>query len=41
VALGVAGVAQVDNRLKVLVPVPVDELQTRINQGDRSAGRTV
>jgi osmotically-inducible protein OsmY len=34
VALGVAGVAQVDNRLKVLVPVPVDELQSRINHGD-------
>jgi osmotically-inducible protein OsmY len=34
VALGVAGVAHVDNRLKVLVPVPVDELQSRINHGD-------
>jgi osmotically-inducible protein OsmY len=34
VALGVAGVAQVDNRLKVLMPVPVDELQSRINHGD-------
>jgi osmotically-inducible protein OsmY len=41
VALGVGGVSEVDNRLKVLVPVPVDELQTRITQGDGPAGRAV
>lgn len=41
VALGVAGVARVDNRLKVLVPVPADELESRINQGDGRAGRAV
>jgi osmotically-inducible protein OsmY len=34
VALGVAGVSRVDNRLKVLVPVPADELESRISRGD-------
>jgi osmotically-inducible protein OsmY len=41
VALGVAGVAQVENRLKVLVPVAPDDLDRRINEGDDAARRAV
>jgi osmotically-inducible protein OsmY len=43
VALGVAGVSHVDNRLKVLVPVSPDDVPRRpsINAGDRPAGRVV
>jgi osmotically-inducible protein OsmY len=41
VALAVAGVERVDNRLKVLVPVPLDELQSRISGGDGPARRAV
>jgi osmotically-inducible protein OsmY len=42
-ALGVAGVAQVHNRLKVLVPVSPDDIPRRpsISAGDRPAGRAV
>jgi len=43
VALGVAGVAQVHNRLKVLVPVSPDDVPRRpsISAGDRPARRGV
>ena len=43
VALGVAGVAQVHNRLKVLVPVSPDDVPRRpsISAGDRPARRAV
>jgi osmotically-inducible protein OsmY len=41
VALGVPGVARVDNRLKVLAGMPMDELELRINQGDGQTGRGV
>ena len=37
VALGVAGVERVDNRLKVLVPVPIDELESHISGSDGQA----
>jgi osmotically-inducible protein OsmY len=41
VALGVAGVSRVDNRLKVLVPVSADELESRISRGDGQEGQPV
>ena len=37
VALGVAGVERVDNRLKVLVPVPLDELESHISGSNGQA----
>jgi osmotically-inducible protein OsmY len=40
-ALDVGGVTQVDNRLKVLVPVPLDELDPDISHGDGRRARAV
>ena len=37
VALGVAGVERVDNRLKVPVPVPLDELESHISGSNGQA----
>src|ERR1700761_7113773 len=38
-ALTVAGVARADNQVKIVVPVPADELESRICQGDGHEGR--